>query len=159
EADGTDQVIHLAVQMTPATDPLPIRPQAALPADDASLGRQAVLDENQSSMLFKTRRISASAVLGFGIEQRVQVITTISKAASDPNPGRATKKGAGCVRNLLPPRLLRHAMIMDGWPIVRLIDRFANAAAAWGESRCFRYPAVQGYRRCRRSSHRASHDP
>src|SRR6266436_6598614 len=46
EARGTDQIIHLAVEMTTAADAPPARRQGMLPARDPGLQRQPVLDEN-----------------------------------------------------------------------------------------------------------------
>src|SRR5713101_4768906 len=81
EARLTDKVIHLAVQMTAARHPTPGRSEPVLPAFDARLGRKPVLDKRFPFGL-STLRISRKAASGSGIEQRVQVITTVSTALS-----------------------------------------------------------------------------
>src|SRR6516162_3427220 len=42
-----DQVVHLTIEVTPPTDPLPIRRQTMLPASNPNFRRQTVLDEQQ----------------------------------------------------------------------------------------------------------------
>src|SRR5437763_9299645 len=47
EARCANEVIHLAVEMTPAADPFPAWRQPALPSHDSRFGRSAVLDEKE----------------------------------------------------------------------------------------------------------------
>src|SRR5215469_5595877 len=43
-----NQVVHLTIEVTAPTDPLPIRRQTMLPASNPNFRRQTVLDEKQS---------------------------------------------------------------------------------------------------------------
>ena len=81
EASSPDQVVHLAIEVTTPTDPLPIRRQTMLPASNPNFRRQTVLDEKQS-----LARLENPPHL-------VQVITTAS-LCSIPNPIAALIPGA-----------------------------------------------------------------
>src|SRR5438874_4452296 len=50
EPRGTDQIVHLAVEMASAADPFPARRQMALPADYPRFVRQTMLHEQQPSI-------------------------------------------------------------------------------------------------------------
>src|SRR5258705_10022582 len=49
EAGGADQVVHIAIEMAAATDPLPAWRQPVLPADYPRFLRQPVLNEKETS--------------------------------------------------------------------------------------------------------------
>src|SRR5215831_5374355 len=49
-----DQVVHLTIEVTAPTDPLPIRRQTMLPASNTNFRRQTVLDEKQSPTRLET---------------------------------------------------------------------------------------------------------
>src|SRR6266852_9587399 len=82
EAGLPDKVIHLAVQMTAARHATPGRSEPVLPAFDAWLGRSPCSTKQRLPFGLSTLRISRKAASGSGIEQRVQVITTVSTASS-----------------------------------------------------------------------------
>src|SRR6516225_6915593 len=50
---STDQIVHLAIEVTAPTDPLPIRRQTMLPASNPNFRRQTMLDEKQSPARFE----------------------------------------------------------------------------------------------------------